>query len=115
MARLIIATLLIVLTACATQSPTSQQPAVLGVEGGAAIYARDALEAIDAGDYDGAIELAERGLRINRYAPGLYLLLAQAYEGLGEREQARNFARLGLRYAGSDATLLAPLQQLAQP
>jgi Flp pilus assembly protein TadD len=55
-------------------------------------------------NYEQAINLAERGLRINRKEPRLYLALSKACKGGGNRQQSVYFARQGLRYAkrGSD-------------
>lgn len=57
-----------------------------------------------AGQYQSAIATAERGLRIDRRAAGLYLVLAQSYMQLQMPQQAKNFVLQGLRYAaqGSD-------------
>ncbi len=46
-----------------------------------------------------AIEVAERGLRIDRRMAEFYLVLAQSYEAMGERSSAQSFARQGARYA----------------
>jgi len=49
--------------------------------------------------YQSAIATAERGLRIDRRAAGLYLILAQSYMQLELPHQAANFVQQGLRYA----------------
>lgn len=56
-------------------------------------------------DYQGAIATAERGLRIERRAADLYLLLAQSYVQLGAPGKAKLFVQQGLRFAapGSEA------------
>ena len=72
-----------------------------------------ARQAYEADDHQHALDLAERGLRIDRYAPELYLILAQGYYGLGLREQSVSFARLGLRYVGSRLDIKPELQALA--
>ncbi|WP_144062424.1 tetratricopeptide repeat protein [Simiduia agarivorans] len=130
MARLIIAFVLLWMVGCASApepalppetepaaepAPVAPAPAKAPTQNAVTAYARSADAAFQQGDYRRAISLAERGLRSNRYAADLYLLLAQAYDALGNRDQARNFARLGLRYSGSDETLTAQLQQFAQP
>lgn len=53
------------------------------------------------GDYQAAIATAERGLRIDRRTPELYLVLAKSYLQLGQGEQAAQFANQGLRYSTS--------------
>ena len=50
-------------------------------------------------DYEQAINLAEKGLRINRKDPRLYLLLAKAYREQHEQQQSIYFAKQGLRYS----------------
>ncbi len=56
-------------------------------------------------DYQAAIATAERGLRIDRRAADMYLLLAQSYIQLGQPQKAKMFIQQGLRYAaqGSEA------------
>ncbi|MCV6627531.1 MAG: hypothetical protein OIF38_15645 [Cellvibrionaceae bacterium] len=54
--------------------------------------------AYESGDYSGAIAHAERGLRIARTSPELLWLLASSHEAQQNFEQARVFARQGLRY-----------------
>jgi tetratricopeptide (TPR) repeat protein len=49
--------------------------------------------------YQSAIATAERGLRIDRRAAPLYLLLAQSYMQLDMPQKAMNFVQQGLRYA----------------
>jgi hypothetical protein len=62
-----------------------------------------------------AIEQAERGIRVDRTEPELYLLLAQAYQYLGDGLKAANFARQGLRYVSSGQFLLRQkLQKFTQ-
>jgi len=66
-------------------------------------------------DYQGAIATAERGLRIERRAADLYLVLAQSYVQLALPEKARMFVQQGLRFAapGSDvAQGLARVQEM---
>lgn len=66
--------------------------------------ARQARSQYLAQDYQGAIATAERGLRIERRAADLYLVLAQAYVQLGQPQKAEMFVQQGLRFApqGSD-------------
>ncbi|BFM10263.1 hypothetical protein R50072_04160 [Simiduia litorea] len=73
-----------------------------------------ASEAYQTGDYQTVVDVAERGLRMDRYAPELYLLLAQGYYGLGLSEQAVSFARLGLRYISARPDLKPALQALVE-
>jgi len=66
--------------------------------------ARQARAQYQARDYQGAIATAERGLRIERRAADLYLVLAQSYVQLALPEKAKMFVQQGLRFAapGSD-------------
>ncbi|WP_052481164.1 tetratricopeptide repeat protein [Gilvimarinus agarilyticus] len=62
------------------------------------------------GDYSRAIASAERALRIDRRNPAVYLLLAENYQRLGNRNQAEQFAQQGLRYSRDDHTVDAALR-----
>lgn len=53
--------------------------------------------------YQSAIATAERGLRIDRRASSLYLVMAQSYMQLGMPDRAKNFVQQGLRYATPDS------------
>lgn len=55
-------------------------------------------------NYQAAIATAERGLRIDRRAPELYLVLAQSYVQLANTQLAKQFVQQGIRYsqAGSE-------------
>jgi len=77
--------------------PTVKQPAAVTI-------ATDSLASVaraqyQAGQYQSAIATAERGLRIDRRAASLYLLLAQSYMQLAMPQKAINFVQQGLRYA----------------
>jgi tetratricopeptide (TPR) repeat protein len=58
-------------------------------------------------NYQAAIATAERGLRIDRRAPELYLVLAKSYVQLANIPLAEQFVQQGIRYAqaGSDIAL----------
>jgi hypothetical protein len=66
--------------------------------------AKQARQQYLAQDYQGAIATAERGLRIERRAADLYLVLAQSYVQLALPDKAKMFVQQGLRFAapGSD-------------
>lgn len=66
------------------------------------------------GDYQGAIAAAERGLRIDRREPELYLLLAQSYLALARPQQADEFARQGLRFSSPDSVLHQALKAVRE-
>ena len=59
---------------------------------------RQARSQYQARDYQGAIATAERGLRIERRAAELYLVLAQSYFQLALPEKAKMFVQQGLRF-----------------
>lgn len=71
-----------------------------------------ARSAYQTGDYTGAIASAERGLRIDRREPELYLLLAQSYLAQARPAQAEQFARQGLRHSSSGTWVSQALQAL---
>ncbi|HSX85792.1 MAG TPA: hypothetical protein VLE50_10320 [Cellvibrio sp.] len=77
--------------------------------------AKQARQQYLAQDYQGAIATAERGLRIERRAADLYLVLAQSYVQLALPDKAKMFVQQGLRFAapGSDvAQNLTRVQQM---
>ncbi|MGH1486838.1 MAG: hypothetical protein ACRBCI_11500 [Cellvibrionaceae bacterium] len=57
--------------------------------------------ALNLKNYSSAINLAERGLRIDRKEARLYLALAEGYQGLQNKKQSVYFAKQGLRYASN--------------
>lgn len=59
------------------------------------------------GNHRQAIAIAERALRINRYHPEAYLILARSHTTLGSRNLAVQFARRGLQYADKDDMIKA--------
>jgi len=65
-------------------------------------------------NYDKAISLAERGLRISRKDPRLYLALSKAHKGEGNRQQSVYFAKQGLRYSERESDVSQALKQLAR-
>ncbi len=66
-----------------------------------------------AADYKKAINTAERGLRINRKEPRLYLALAKAYRGLQNPRQSSYFAKQGLRYAKKGDNVFRQLKSMS--
>ncbi len=130
--RLFIAGLTLAFVGCATHTqsppppvtapppvvtPTPEAPAVVQPQPGAVprpapavlnpaalSLARQARNQYLGQDYQGAIATAERGLRIERRAADLYLILAQSYVQLGLPQKAEMFVQQGLRFApqGSD-------------
>jgi len=70
--------------------------------------------AYEHGDYNSAIQSAERGLRIDRREPEFYLVLAQSYLELAQPAQAEQFARQGLRHSLPDSHLYQALEEVKQ-
>lgn len=112
-----------------TGAVTPNQPAVVQPQPGAVpkpvptvalnpaaqSLAKQARQQYLAQDYQGAIATAERGLRIERRAADLYLVLAQSYVQLALPDKAKMFVQQGLRFAapGSDtAQGLARVQEM---
>ena len=50
-------------------------------------------------NYQAAVATAERGLRIDRRSPELYLVLAQSYVQLANKQLAQQFVQQGIKYA----------------
>lgn len=65
--------------------------------------------ALQARNWQQAIALAEKGLRIERKEPRYYWVLATAYAQLSDKKQSQNFARQGLRYTSKDSRLARQL------
>ena len=74
-------------------------PAVAAPNPAVQSLARQARTQYQSKDYQGAIATAERGLRIERRAADLYLVLAQSYVQLALPEKAKMFVQQGLRFA----------------
>ena len=82
-----------------TASTPKATPAPLTISIAAESLAQLARTQYQAKQYQSAIATAERGLRIERRAASLYLVLAQSYVQLGLPDKAKNFVQQGLRYA----------------
>lgn len=90
---------------------------VVSLNPAAQSLARQARQQYLSQDYQGAIATAERGLRIERRAADLYLVLAQSYVQLALPEKAKMFVQQGLRFAapGSDtAQGLTRVQEMVE-
>ena len=59
-----------------------------------------------------AIQLAERGLRIDRKEPRFYRILSESYRQLGNQQQSLGFARQGLQYAQKASSVYQQLSDL---
>jgi tetratricopeptide (TPR) repeat protein len=62
--------------------------------------------------YQAAIAIAERALRIDRRSPDVYLVLAQSYMQLANRQLALQFVQQGIRYAQAGTDLAQTLLQV---
>lgn len=76
--------------------------------------AKQARQQYLAQDYQGAIATAERGLRIERRAADLYLVLAQSYVQLALPEKAKMFVQQGLRFAAPGSETAQGLAQVQE-
>jgi len=70
-----------------------------------------AQEKLSNNDPQGAIVLAEKGLRIDRKDPQFYIILADAYARIDNKKQSSYFAQQGLRYAQKDSREYRALQR----
>lgn len=68
----------------------------------------------NARNYQGAIATAERGLRIDRRASELYLVLAQSYLQLAMPQQAEQFVQQGLRFAQTGSSVAESLLRVRE-
>lgn len=82
------------------------------VSGALGSLVSQAQAAYKAGNYQTAITTAERGLRIDRRAPALYLVMAQSYLALNQPTQAAQFANQGLRFSQSGSTEARALEKV---
>ncbi|WP_111641060.1 hypothetical protein [Marinimicrobium alkaliphilum] len=89
------------------ESQPSEAEAVSGLS-------HQAREHYQQGNYSAAIAAAERGLRINRRTPELYLVLAQSYFQMAQHQQADQFAQQGLRYSEPGSVLSEALQAMRE-
>lgn len=65
-------------------------------------------------DYQTAIATAERGLRIDRRSPELYLIIAQSYVQLAMPQRAEQFVQQGLRYSPSGSAVAEALLRVKE-
>lgn len=93
--------------------PASAAPATnRAVSGALGSLVSQAQAAYQAGNYQTAISTAERGLRIDRRAPALYLVMAQSYLALNQAAQAAQFANQGLRFSQSGSAEARALEKV---
>ncbi|HMW47191.1 MAG TPA: tetratricopeptide repeat protein [Cellvibrionaceae bacterium] len=93
--------------------PANAAPATnRAVSGALGSLVSQAQAAYQAGNYQTAISTAERGLRIDRRAPALYLVMAQSYLALNQPTQAAQFANQGLRFSQSGSAEARALEKV---
>lgn len=63
-------------------------------------------------NYQGAVATAERALRIDRRSPEVYLILAQSYVQLANKQLAMQFVQQGIRYSQAGTELAQALVQV---
>lgn len=68
----------------------------------------------NARNYQAAIATAERGLRIDRRASELYLVLAQSYLQMSMPQQAEQFVQQGLRFAQTGSNVAQSLLRVRE-
>ena len=78
--------------------PSSSKPIEEKAEAASGVLLRQAYEQYDHSNWQHAVQLAERGLRIDRHNASWHLLLAKCYTSLGDSSRAREFASQGLAY-----------------
>lgn len=96
--------------------PAEQAPVVAPPQPSSAVASltHQARGQYNARNYQVAIATAERGLRIDRRAPELYLILAQSYLQLAMPQQAEQFTQQGLRYAPSGSGIAEALLRVRE-
>ena len=99
-----------------TANPTAvlqtRAPIPLASSNATASLVRQARTQYQAKNYQGAIAIAERALRIDRRAPDVYLILAQSYMQLANTQAALQFAQQGIRFAQVGTDLAQTLIQV---
>jgi tetratricopeptide (TPR) repeat protein len=100
----------------ATEAPAAAEPDALPASTAGAVDSLviQAREHYQQANFPAAIAAAERGLRIDRRVPELYLILAQSYFQLAMPQQADAFARQGLRYSEPDSLIAEALQAMCE-
>jgi hypothetical protein len=67
---------------------------------------------LNSSSWQQALDMSERGLRIDHRNGYFYQAITEAYVGLGMLDDALEFAQLGLRYCGAQSACRANLKQL---
>ena len=92
--------------------PQARAPIPVASSNATASLVSQARAQYQAKNYQGAIAIAERALRIDRRAPDVYLILAQSYMQLANPQVALQFVQQGIRYAQAGTDLAQTLMQV---
>ncbi len=92
--------------------PQTRAPIPVASSNATASLVSQARAQYQAKNYQGAIAIAERALRIDRRAPDVYLILAQSYMQLANTQLALQFVQQGIRYAQAGTDLAQTLMQV---
>lgn len=92
--------------------PQTQAPAPSITSNATASLVAQARAQYQAKNYQGAIATAERALRIDRRSPDVYLILAQSYVQLANKQLAMQFVQQGIRYSQAGTELAQALMQV---
>lgn len=93
-------------------APAPQARTVAPVGNAVVSLAAQARAQYAAKNYQSAVATAERGLRIDRRAPELYLILAQSYVQLANTQLAQQFVQQGIRYSQAGTEIAQSLLSL---
>jgi tetratricopeptide (TPR) repeat protein len=92
--------------------PQTQTPAPSATSNATASLVAQARAQYQTKNYQGAIATAERALRIDRRSPEVYLILAQSYVQLANKQLALQFVQQGIRYSQAGTELAQALMQV---
>ena len=92
--------------------PHARAPIPVASSNATASLVSQARAQYQAKNYQGAIAIAERALRIDRRVPDAYLILAQSYMQLANTQVALQFVQQGIRYAQAGTDLAQALIQV---
>ncbi len=92
--------------------PQTRAPVPVASSNATASLVSQARAQYQAKNYQGAIAIAERALRIDRRSPEVYLVLAQSYMQMANTQVALQFVQQGIRYAQAGTDLAQTLVQI---
>jgi len=92
--------------------PQTQAPVPSIASNATASLVAQARAQYQAKNYQGAIATAERALRIDRRSAEVYLILAQSYVQLANKQLAMQFVQQGIRYSQAGTELAQALMQV---